>query len=113
MAVDARGRIIIVEIKCSRADLLGDGKWRDYLDYCDRFFWAAPQGFNLSPFETEAFHPHIAGLIVADRYDAAIAREAAEAAIAAPRRKAATLDFARRAGRRLLGVIDPDCELLS
>lgn len=109
MAVDARGRIIIVEIKCSRADLLGDGKWRDYLDYCDRFFWAVPQGFDLSPFETEAFSPEFAGLIVADRYDAAIAREAAEAAVPAPRRKVATLDFARRAARRLLGVIDPDC----
>jgi hypothetical protein len=112
MAVDARGRIIIVEIKCSRADLLGDGKWRDYLDYCDRFFWAVPQGFDLSPFETESFSPDFAGLIVADRYDAAIAREAAVAAVPAPRRKAATLDFARRAARRLLGVTDPDCELL-
>ena len=112
MAMDARGRIIIVEIKCSRADLLGDGKWRDYLDYCDRFFWAVPQGFDLSPFETEAFSPEFAGLIVADRYDAAIAREAVESAVPAPRRKAATLDFARRAARRLLGVTDPDCELL-
>ena len=46
MAVDARGRIIIVEIKCSRADLLGDDKWRDYLDYRDRFFWAVPQGLR-------------------------------------------------------------------
>src|ERR1700712_447902 len=33
MGVDAKGRIIIVEIKVSRADLLGDGKWTDYLDY--------------------------------------------------------------------------------
>ncbi|MBA2920911.1 MmcB family DNA repair protein [Sphingomonas sp. MAH-20] len=113
MAVDARGRIIIVEIKCSRADLLGDGKWRDYLDYCDRFFWAVPQGFDLSPFETEAFQPDVAGLIVADRYDAAIARDASEATVPAPRRKAATLDFARRAARRLLGVTDPECALLS
>ncbi|HEU4969036.1 MmcB family DNA repair protein [Sphingomonas sp.] len=112
MAVDARGRIIIVEIKCSRADLLGDGKWRDYLDYCDRFFWAVPQGFDLSPFETEAFSPDFAGLIVADRYDAAIAREAAETSVPAPRRKAATLDFARRAARRLLGLTDPECESL-
>jgi hypothetical protein len=71
-----------------------------------------PQGFDLSPFETESFSPEVAGLIVADRYDAAIAREAAVAAVPAPRRKAATLDFARRAARRLLGVTDPDCELL-
>ncbi len=113
MAVDARGRIIIVEIKCSRADLLGDGKWRDYVEYCDRFFWAVPQGFDLSPFETEAFQPDLAGLIIADRYDAGIVREAAEIPVPAPRRKSATLDFARRAARRLLGHLDPECELPS
>jgi len=112
MGVDARGRIIIVEIKVSRADLLGDGKWRDYLDYCDRFFWAVPQGFDLGPFETEPFRPETAGLIVADRYDAGIVREAAELAVPAPRRKSATLDFARRAARRLLGHLDPECEAL-
>ena len=112
MAVDSRGRIVIVEIKVSRADLLGDGKWRDYLDYCDRFFWAVPEGFSLDPFETAPFAPELAGLIVADRYDAAIAREATEVALAAARRKAETLRFARRAARRLLGHLDPDCEAL-
>ena len=38
MALDARGRIVIVEIKVARGDLLGDGKWTDYLAHCDRFF---------------------------------------------------------------------------
>lgn len=33
MALDARGRIVIVEIKVARGDLLGDGKWFDYLDH--------------------------------------------------------------------------------
>jgi hypothetical protein len=112
MGVDAHGRIVIVEIKVSRADLLGDGKWTDYLDYCDRFFWAVPQGFDLEPFESEAFRPEVAGLIVADRYDAAITREAALSSVPAPRRKSATLDFARRAARRLLGHLDPECESL-
>lgn len=112
MAIDAKGRIIIVEIKVSRADLMGDGKWRDYCGYCDRFFWAVPQGFDLSPFETEAFDPDRAGLIVADRYDAAIMREAVECVVPAPRRKAVTLDFGRRAARRLLGHLDPDCDSL-
>lgn len=112
MAVDGRGRIAIVEIKVSRADLLGDGKWRDYLDYCDYFYWAVPAGFALDPFEEAHFAPDLAGLIVADRYDAAIARAAAEAPLAAPRRKAATLAFARRAARRLLGHLDPDCDAL-
>ena len=38
MAIDGKGQLVIVEIKVSRADLLGDGKWTDYLDYCDRFY---------------------------------------------------------------------------
>ncbi len=107
MAIDAGGMITIVEIKVSRADLLGDGKWRDYLDYCDRFFWAVPAGFNLQPFEQECFHPGACGLIVADRYDAAVVREAPIRKLAPARRKAETLRFARRAARRLVGDLDP------
>ncbi|PXA84406.1 DNA repair protein MmcB-related protein [Nostoc sp. 3335mG] len=113
MAIDAKGCLTIVEIKVSRADLLGDTKWPDYLDYCDRFFWAVPPGFDLSPFETEAFRPEIAGLIVADRYDAAILREPLRRPMAAARRKAETLRFARRAARRMMAGLDPDLEKLA
>ena len=113
MAIDARGLLTIVEIKVSRADLLGDMKWPDYLDYCDRFLWAVPPGFDLSPFETEAFRPDIAGLIVADRYDAAILREPLHRPLAAARRKAETLRFARRAARRTMAGLDPDLERLA
>lgn len=107
MALDSGGLITIVEIKVSRADLMGDGKWPDYLDYCDRFFWAVPAGFDLSPFETEGFRPELCGLIVADRYDAAVLREATLRKLAPARRKAETLRFARRAARRLVGDLDP------
>jgi hypothetical protein len=107
MALDARGCVTIVEIKVSRADLRGDGKWPDYLDYCDRFCWAVPAGFDLSPFDESAFRPEIAGLIVADRYDAAILREPAHRPLAPARRRVETLRFARRAARRLLGDLDP------
>ena len=112
MAIDSRGQIAIVEIKVSRADLLGDGKWRDYLDYCDRFYWAVPSGFDLSPFDSDPFSPALCGLLVADRYDAEIVRDAACVPLAAARRKAETLRFARRAGRRLLGQLDPELDLL-
>lgn len=108
MALDSRGNIVIVEIKVSRADLLGDGKWPEYLDHCDRFFWAVPAGFALGPLEGEGFLPERTGLIVADRYDAAIVREARTVALPAHVRKRCTLAFARRAGRRLIGVIDPE-----
>jgi len=42
MAIDSKGCLTIVEIKVARSDLLGDCKWTDYLDYCDRFYWAVP-----------------------------------------------------------------------
>lgn len=113
MALDARGNIVIVEIKVSRADLLGDAKWTDYLGSCDRFYWAVPEGFDCTPFEGEAFLPERCGLIVADRYDAAIVREAHSAPLAAHVRKKCTLAFARRAGRRLLGAIDPEAMALT
>jgi hypothetical protein len=112
MAIDAHGHIVIVEIKVSRADLLGDCKWTDYLAHCDRFFWAVPAGFDLSPFEQECLLPGRAGLIVADRYDAAIVRDAAHIALAAPTRRKCTLAFARRAARRVINLTDPDAEAI-
>ena len=108
MAIDAKGGLVIVEIKVSRADLLGDTKWTDYLPHCDRFYWAVPAGFDVSPLEGEAFLPERAGVIVADRYDAAIVREAAVVPMPAAARKRCTLAFARRAARRVIGLIDPD-----
>ena len=107
LAIDGKGMLTIVEIKVSRADLLGDHKWPDYLDYCDRFYWAVPAGFALGHFEKGALGPEFSGLIVADRYDAAVVREAPLRKLAPARRKAETLRFARRAARRLVGDLDP------
>ncbi len=101
-ALSPKGEIVVVEIKVSKADLLGDDKWPEYLAYCDRYFWAVPQGFDLTLFDRLNLMPDRAGLIVADRYDAAIVREAETHTLSAPRRKVETLRFARRAGRRLL-----------
>lgn len=107
MALDGQGRITIVEIKVSRADLLGDRKWTDYLEHCDRFFWAVPPGFALDRFDQEGLGKESSGLIVADRYDAAVLREAPLRKLSPARRKAETLRFARRAARRLAGDLDP------
>jgi hypothetical protein len=108
MAIDARGQIVIVEIKVSRADLLGDGKWTDYLAACDRYFWAVPAGFDVGPLNSEAFLPARTGIIVADRYEATILREATTTPLPAHIRKRGTLAFARRAARRLIACTDPD-----
>lgn len=107
LALDGAGRLTLVEIKISRADLRGDAKWLDYLDYCDQFYWAVPAGFALDLFDTPAFLPDRTGLIVADRYDAAVLREASAVPLASARRRVETLRFARGAARRLLGSLDP------
>src|SRR3954454_23775376 len=71
MAIDAKGGLSIVEIKVAKADLVGDAKWFVDLDYCDPFFWAVPP-LLARLLEEERYLPAAAGLIVADRYDAAI-----------------------------------------
>jgi hypothetical protein len=112
MGLDEKGRLTIVEIKVSVADLRGDRKWPEYLDYCDRFFWAVPMGFPLGLFDTPAFAPARTGLLVADRYDAEELRPAPWVQLNTARRKAETLRFARRAAGRVAGLLDPDAMAL-
>ncbi|MCJ2180696.1 MmcB family DNA repair protein [Novosphingobium album (ex Hu et al. 2023)] len=106
MGIDAKGHVIIVEIKVSRADLLGDGKWTDYLDYCDRFYWGLSPGLDRAPLETEAFLPDRCGVIVADGYDAEILRPAPLGQLAAARRKVEVERLARASLRRLVNLGD-------
>ena len=107
MGLDAQGRLTIVEIKVSLADLRCDRKWPEYLDYCDRFYWAIPCGFPLALFETADFMPLRCGLIVADRFDAEILRDAPWAPLNAARRRVETVRLARRAAMRVVAVSDP------
>ena len=108
MGLCPKGLVTIVEVKVSRADLLGDQKWTDYLDYCDRFYWAIPDTLNSDLLSRAGKLPDRAGLIIANRYDAAVVREASLVALSPSRRRAETLRFARRAARRLLGDLDDD-----
>ena len=107
MGVDAKGQVIIVEIKVSRADLLGDAKWPDYLDHCDRFFWGLATHLDRACMEGEAFRPNQCGLIVADGYDAEILRPAPLMPLAASRRKVEVENLARTALRRQALALDP------
>ncbi len=106
MAIDPKGGLTIVEIKVAKSDLVGDCKWTEYLDYCDRFYWAVPPALA-SILDSDHYLPDQAGLIVADRYDAAVVRNAANRPLAPARRKSELLRFARRAARRLSAQIDP------
>jgi hypothetical protein len=96
LALGDKGQLWAVEIKTSVADFRADRKWPDYLEFCERLYFAVPPGF---PCE---ILPEDQGLIVADAYDARILREIADRALPAARRKALTLRFARLAARRLM-----------
>ena len=108
MGIDPKGRLVIVEIKVSRADLLGDGKWTDYLDHCDRFYWGLAPHLDHACLNEPGFLPERCGLIVADGYDAEILRPAATVPLAAARRKTETERLARTALRRQLAMLDPN-----
>lgn len=110
MGVDAKGRIVIVEIKTARGDLMGDGKWPDYLDFCDRFFWGLPPELDRACLDGEDFRPDLCGVIVADEYDAEIIRPAPSQPLAAARRKTEVERLARAALRRNVVLQDPHCE---
>lgn len=109
MGIDAKGHVVIVEIKVSRADLLGDGKWTDYLDHCDRFYWGLAPHLDRACLEGPDFLPARCGVIVADGYDAEILRPAPSHPLAAARRKAEVERLARAALRRHVVGLDPHC----
>lgn len=109
MGIDAKGLIVIVEIKVARGDLLGDSKWPDYLEYCDRFYWGVPPSLDRAPLEGEAFQPEACGVIVGDEYDAQIIRQAPLTPLAPARRKAQVERLARAALRRHTALLDPHC----
>ena len=107
MGIDAKGHLVIVEIKVSKADLHGDSKWTDYLDHCDRFYWGLASTLDHACMGDVSFMPERCGLIVADGYDAEILRPAPTVPLNAARRKAETERLARAALRRGQGLIDP------
>ena len=105
MALGPKGEIWIVECKSSRADFMSDGKWHNYLEWADRFFWAVS-----SDFDTDLLEPD-AGLIVADTYGAEILRMGSETRLAPARRKKMTHLFATHAARRLHALRDPNAAI--
>lgn len=106
-ALGPKAEVALVEIKISVADYLGDKKWPEYFDYADQLYFAVPHGFPLALFDREAALPERVGLIVTDGRDATMLRSAPVEPLAAARRKAVTLSFARRAADRLLRELDP------
>ena len=73
--------IWIVECKSGQSDFKSDKKWQNYLDWCDRYFWAVDRKFPID------ILPSDTGVIIADAYDASILREAPLNKLPAARRK--------------------------
>ena len=99
-ALGPDGMVMGVEIKVALADLKGDTKWPEYLEFCERFYFAIPPGFP------DEHVPAGTGLIVADRYGGAIVRRSPVAQIHASRRRAVTLRFAKVAAERLAMTLE-------
>jgi hypothetical protein len=100
LALDRKGLVSVVEVKSSLEDYAADGKWQEYLPFCDRFYFAVPLDFPVGILPAET------GLIVADAYGAAIERPAAEGSMNAARRKALTLRAARLGAERCARLLD-------
>tara|TARA_B110000003_G_C16360294_1_gene422399 strand:- start:106 stop:540 length:435 start_codon:yes stop_codon:yes gene_type:complete len=101
IALGLLDEIWIVECKSSQNDFKSDKKWQNYLDWCDRYFWAVDGKFPID------ILPSDTGLIIADAYDASILREAPLNKLSAARRKKVTKLIARSACNRLLTHTDP------
>lgn len=104
VGLSATGEIWIVEIKSSVEDFRADTKWPEYRESCDRLSFAVAPDFPVD------ILPGDAGLILADRYGGEVVRDAPQARLAAPRRKAVQLLFARAAAFRLAAAMDPNPE---
>lgn len=104
LALGRDGELVIIEIKSSVADFRSDRKWPEYRDFCDRLYFAVPEGFPLELIPPEC------GLIMADPFGAAFLREAPSEPLAAARRRAMLLRFATLAAGRLRRLTDPAIE---
>lgn len=105
MAISPRGELFIAEVKSSVEDFRVDRKWRDYLDFCDRF------AFAVAPEFPQHVLPEEPGLMVCDAFGGVLLREAPLSPLSGARRKALTIAFARLAGLRASGVLAADLEV--
>jgi hypothetical protein len=102
IALDAAGEIVIVEVKSGRADFQSDRKWPEYLEFCDRFFFAVEPDFPRDILPVDC------GLIIADAHGGEIMRPAPQGKLNGNRRRVLTLEIALTANRRLARALNPD-----
>ena len=102
IALHASGEIVIVEGKSGRADFQSDRKWPEYLEFCDRFFFAVDTDFPRDILPVDC------GLIVADAHGGEIVRPAPQGKLNGNRRRVLTLEIAIAANRRLARAMHPE-----
>ena len=102
VAMSAKGRLLIVEVKSCAADITADLKWAEYREFCDQLYFAVPPEGPTHLIDEDV------GLIVADSYEAAFIRHPRETSLAPPRRRSMLIAFARHAADRLQSTLDPD-----
>jgi len=105
IALNRKGLFTVIEIKSSVSDFRSDNKWHEYLEFCDRFYFAVPIKFPTKILPTRC------GLMVADGYGAEILRDSKSGSMNATRRKALTLRFARTAAARLMQLTKPPIDV--
>jgi hypothetical protein len=101
IALDGAGGTAIIEIKSSVTDFRTDRKWQEYLEFCDRFYFAVGPEFP------QSLLPADVGLIIADDWSGSVIRPSPVFALNGSRRKAQTLRIALTAAFRLRRVSDP------
>lgn len=105
LAISPRGELFIAEVKSSVEDFRVDRKWRDYLDFCDRF------AFAVAPEFPQHVLPGEPGLLICDAFGGSLVREAPLSPLASSRRRALTIAFARLAALRASGLVFADLEV--
>jgi hypothetical protein len=101
LALRPDGGFAVLEVKSGARDFLSDGKWQEYREYCDEFYFAVDLDFP------QALLPEDAGLLVAAEGEAALLRAATVHALAPARRRALLQRYAMLAAQRLAMLSDP------
>ena len=101
MALTPEGQLNAIEVKSGPRDFLSDAKWPQYLEWCDRLFFAVDCDFP------QDLIPEGVGLWCTDGYETAVLREAPHRPLAPARRKSLLHRYAVIAAGRLAALCDP------
>jgi hypothetical protein len=95
IGLNSEGEFVIVEVKSSAADYRSDRKWHEYLDFCEKFYFAVPEDFP------ENLLPEDCGLMVADGFGGVVRRQSSKGSMNGNRKRSQLVRFALTAGSRL------------